>query len=218
MNGKYLAAGVILTFVLVSGVVAARSFTASEDNTDASVSAGKMKGRPDAPVTIVEYSDFQCPACRSAQDVLQRFLTQYPDTVKVVYKHFPLSGHQWAPMAHQAAECAHLQGRFWEYHDLLYSKQAEWSLPVNPAPKFMTYAQQAGLNLDQFAACLSDDAVRSSIHTEKKEGQDRQVSSTPTFFVNDQRIVGHIQLASQGQKIIEAAEGNAPSTPAASNE
>lgn len=205
MGRKHVFGGVVLVAVLISGVVAAKSFMAPGGKTPDS-SAGsslKEKGPANAPVQLVEFSDFQCPACRASQDVLRSFLTRYPDKIHLVFRHFPLSGHQWSGVAHQAAECANRQGRFWEYHDMLYAKQPEWALPENPTAKFIEYAKTAGLNLDQFATCLSDQKVIDVIMEEKEMGKKLQINSTPTFFMNGQRMVGHIQLASEGEKIIQ---------------
>jgi len=211
MNRRYLFAGAVLITVLVSGVVVARSFMMPSSKTE-STSKGeltgpseKVKGLSDAPIEIIEYSDFQCPACRTAQDVVKTLLVKYPDKVRIVYRHFPLTGHQWAVIAHQAAECANRQRLFWEYQDMLFDKQAEWSLPENPAAKFITYAKDSGLNLDQFAACLSDPSVQDVITKEKEMGKEVQVNSTPTFFVNGERAVGHIQLAALVEKVIASA-------------
>lgn len=213
MNRRYLFAGAVLIAVLISGVVMARSVMLPSEKNETALPAGegqqeKVKGSPSASVEIIEYSDFQCPACRTAQDVLRTLLTKYPGKVRIVFRHFPLAGHQWSAIAHHAAECANRQGRFWDYQDMLFAKQPEWSLPENPTAKFIGYAKDSGLNLDPFAACLSDQSVQEIVVREKAMGKESQVTSTPTFFVNGVRAVGHIQLAALAEKVLSAASTN----------
>lgn len=166
------------------------------------VSGGRLRGPQTAPVEIVEFSDFQCPACKKAQPVLADLLARYPDQVKLIFKHFPLRGHPWALLAHQAAECAHREGRFWDYHDRLYAEQEHWSKSTNPAEDFLRYAREVGLELEPFASCLTREEVRQAILADKREGQKLKISSTPTFFINGTRIVGHVELKREGEKIM----------------
>ncbi|MCI0596234.1 MAG: thioredoxin domain-containing protein, partial [candidate division Zixibacteria bacterium] len=105
-------------------------------------------------------------------------------------------------LAHQAAECAGREGRFWPYHDKLFEGQSLWSGPVNPAETFLRYARDTGLNLDRFAACLTDKNVTAAVARSKGEGNKLQIRSTPTFFVNGQRVVGAVELQNRGEAII----------------
>lgn len=220
MRKRFVVTGVVLMSVLVSGVLLAKK--SSEPVSAARELQGpKIKGPASAPVEIIEYSDFQCPACQRAQAVLHAIEEKYPGQVRFVYRHFPLSGHQWSGIAHQAAECAAGQNRFWEYHDLLFKNQLLWATPQNPADTFIRYAQELGLNLDAFGACLTDEAVKGRIQAEKQSGLDSKVNSTPTFFINGERVVGHVELGIKGEagirKILnlEPAAEPAPSAPKA---
>ena len=103
----------------------------------------KQNGNPSAPVEILEYTDFQCPACRSSKPILAGIMAKYPGQVRLVFKHYPLPGHVWAKPAHRAAECAHDQGRFWPYHDLLYGNQQAWAVE-KAAEVFEKFAAEIG--------------------------------------------------------------------------
>lgn len=202
MNKRYGLTGLFLTLFLVLGMVAFRNFFLDLDIPAAYAATAKAKGPVDAPVQIIEYSDFQCPACRYAQGILHEFEQKYGDQIRIIYRNFPLSGHQWSSVAHPCAECADAQGKFWEYHDLLFENQPKWSGPQDPMPEFLGYAQQLGLDLDAFAACLSDESVRDRIAIEKQQGIDLKVRSTPTFFINGERFVGGKELKTNGEKLI----------------
>lgn len=165
--------------------------------------AFRQKGPAEARVVIVEYSDFQCPACRIAEQPMRDVLKLYGKDVRFVYKHFPLERpHPWARPAAVASECAGRQGRFWEYHDLLYDKQEEWTKDDAPA-RLQAFAKTLKLDSAAFDACLKDKAADDAVAKDMKEGDDRWVGSTPTFFVNGKRFVGARQLQTRGTLWIE---------------
>ncbi|MBI3317366.1 MAG: DsbA family protein [Candidatus Omnitrophica bacterium] len=205
MNSRYLFTGLIIIFILATGVFfLKKKMPPSNLKPSTVLSAGeKIKGPAEAPVEIIEYSDFQCPACRDAQPVLTKLLAEYPEKIRIVFHHFPLPSHRWAAMAHQAAECAHEQGKFWEYHDVLYQNQSSWSKLMNPAETFLRDAGEMGLQLDDFVQCLSSEKVKRRILEEKAVGQKLQVSSTPTLFINGERLVGPIELQAKGPLILK---------------
>lgn len=176
-------------------------------------SGTKSKGPENAPVQIVEYSDFQCPACMKAQAPLAALLKEYPDKIHITFMHYPLPMHPWAGIAHQAAECANRQGKFWEFHDRVYKEQPVWTVAPNPSESLISYARDAGVDLDTFGACLSDPNVTKTILDEKESGQKLQVASTPTFFINGERVVGQIELETTGRAVIRKALGLPPETP-----
>lgn len=150
-----------------------------------------VKGRKDAPVTIIEFSDFECPYCASfySQTLLQ-IEEEYIRTgkAKLVYRDFPLSFHQNAQKAAEAAECADEQDKFWEYHDLLFERQSEWSnIGIS---KFKQYAGEIGLNTSEFNKCLDSGKMASEVKKDFQDGQSYGVSGTPAFFVNGEMLVG----------------------------
>ncbi len=169
--------------------------------------ARKSRGPARAPIQIIEYSDFQCPACARAQPILDRLLQDYEGKVRLTFRHFPLAGHKLAKPAHQAAECAARQGQFWAYHDRLYAEQAAWSRLEDPTETFLRYAEALGLNMDKFAVCLASDEVAADIFAEKEEGTAVKIGSTPTFFINDRRFVGSVELDQDGEAFIREVLG-----------
>lgn len=143
-----------------------------------------VKGRRDAPVTIVEFSDFQCPGCKTYQALVNQVLQLYPKDVKLVYKEFPLAEiHANAVGAAKAALAAARQGKFWEMHDMMYQNQDE--LGMN---ELKQYAQNVGLDVLQWQKDFSSPEVQQQLTREADEGRAAGVDSTPSFFVNGRRI------------------------------
>ncbi len=156
-------------------------------------------GPPDAPVLIVEFSDFQCFYCaRFATETLGRILDTYRDSVRLVYRDFPLTSiHPQAEKAAEAAQCAYQQGRYWEYHDLLFENQQ--ALDIG---SLKVYAQQLGLDTGAFDDCLDSGRFGSEVEQDLTDGEDYGVTATPTFFVNG-RLVRGAQPFSVFQALIE---------------
>lgn len=144
-----------------------------------------IKGSPNAPVTIIEYSDFQCPYCGRVQPTIDQILKTYEGKVKLVYKHFPLNFHQYAEKAAEASECAADQGNFWEYHDILYENQN--ALTVEDLKR---YAKDLGLDTETFNRCLDSGVMAERVRDNFNEGQNNGVQGTPAFFINGQLISG----------------------------
>lgn len=162
------------------------------------------KGSANAPIEIVEFSDFQCPACARVQPHLADLLKRFPGKVRVTFYHFPLRGHKWAMPAHLSAECAARQGKFWKYHDKLYQEQATWSAAEDPSELLLRYADGAGLNMTQFVSCLRDPATEQVLMAGRKAGEKRAVQSTPALFVREKLFVGDVQFREEGFPYIES--------------
>ncbi|MGQ9601145.1 MAG: DsbA family protein [Candidatus Bipolaricaulia bacterium] len=165
-------------------------------------------GRADAPVVIVEFSDFQCPYCaRFAQQTFPQLKQEYIDTgkVRLVYRDFPLSFHKNAAPAAEAAQCAYEQGRFWEMHDRIFAGQGEWSGSAGTAASqlFVGYAEALGLDKERFRECLSSGRYREEVQEDFRDGTSYGVTGTPTFFINGIKLVG-AQPFSSFQQVIEA--------------
>lgn len=144
-----------------------------------------------APVTLVEFSDFECPVCRSLHDVLRGLLPNYPQ-VRVVFKDFPLEQiHPWARTAAIAGRCAYQQDpkAFWKMYDLIYDNQEVIS-SENAWNKMLDYAGQAGLNGDAFKSCLASPQAAAAVTASRENGVQLEVGSTPTVFINGRRLVG----------------------------
>jgi protein-disulfide isomerase len=147
-------------------------------------------GAAAAPITMVEFSDFQCPVCRSLHDVLRTMLPSYPQ-VRLVFKDFPLEQHPWARTAAIAGRCAYSEkpDAFWKMYDLIYDNQEVIS-PENAYPKMIDYASQLGLNSDAFKSCMTGPEAAAAVDASRANGNALEVSSTPTIFINGRRIVG----------------------------
>lgn len=185
----YLLTGLILLVLLVATVLVLRRSRAELPALGGDFP--RSKGPVDAAVQIIEYSDFQCPACQSAQTILSALFVEFPGRIRLIYQHFPLEGHEWSALAHQAAECAARQNQFWRYHDRLYSTQNLWSKNLqSPLEVFIKYANELGMNLESFSSCLANPSVIEVIQQERSTGSDLGVRSTPSFFVNGHLVVG----------------------------
>lgn len=148
--------------------------------------ADHVRGNFNAPITLVEFSDFECPFCGRHYPTVNKILAEYPGKVRLVYKHFPLSFHPNAQKASEAAECAGAQGKFWEYHDILFEKQSSGY----SVEKFKTWAEQLGLNTTKFDTCLDSGASAGIVQTDAQEGGAKGVNGTPATFVNGQLVSG----------------------------
>jgi protein-disulfide isomerase len=149
-------------------------------------------GDASAAVTLVEYSDFECPVCRSLHDVLRGVLPNYAGKVRLVFKDFPLEQlHPWARTAAIAGRCAYQQDpqAFWKMYDFIYDNQ-EIISAANAWTKMMDYAGQSGLDADGFKACMAGPEAGAAVNASRANGQLLDVNSTPTVFVNGRRLVG----------------------------
>jgi protein-disulfide isomerase len=147
-----------------------------------------IRGDEDAPVTIIEFSDYECPFCTKFYNgAYQQIKTKYIETgkVKFVYRDFPLGFHQNAQKAAEAAECAGEQGKYFEMHDLLFEKGV-----VGGVSAFKTYAKEIKLNTNKFDTCLDSGAMASEVQKDMIEGQQAGVTGTPGFFINGKELVG----------------------------
>lgn len=144
-----------------------------------------VKGNPEAKVTIVEFSDFQCPYCGRVEPTLKRILETYKDQVKLVYKNYPLSSHENAEPAALAALCAKEQGKFWEYHDLLFENQESLK-----AADLKKYAADLGLDTNTFNSCFDGKKYKNQVQADLSEGNRVGVRGTPAFFINGRLLSG----------------------------
>jgi len=150
------------------------------------VGESPVKGPDDAPVTIYEFSDFQCPYCKKARSHLKPLLDEYEGEVRIVYKNFPLSFHDEAKPAAKAALAAKQQGKFWKMYDLLFKNQNR----LGSDGLYVELARELGLNVNTFKEAMNSDAVKNQIERDKTLGGKVGVKGTPAFFINGRRIVG----------------------------
>jgi NhaA family Na+:H+ antiporter len=147
-----------------------------------------IRGNADAPVTLEEFGDFQCPPCGSFAGFVDELVKEYDPHLRIVFRNLPLQMHEHARDAALAAEAAGLQGRFWEMHDLLYREQATWSKADNPRELFDSYAGMIGLNLDQFKKDMDGEKARARVDSDQERATSLGIKITPSVFINDRPI------------------------------
>jgi protein-disulfide isomerase len=200
---------VIITVLVVAGAIfwGIRTQDSGSKNVNVEVTdEDTYLGNKDAKVTLVEYSDFQCPACKAYEDIVKQLRESYSgEDLRIVYRHFPLrSRHPNADLAAQAAEAAGEEGKFWEMKDELFKNQAEWSQEKDPRGLFGAYAKSIGLDVAEFDEdLLSDDDSKERVEKDYQSGVALGVNSTPTFILNGV-ILKNPQNLDEFKKLIDA--------------
>jgi protein-disulfide isomerase len=150
---------------------------------DIPIDSSPFKGKADAPVTIVEFSDFQCPHCSRLQPVLKQVLDEYPNEVKLVFKHYPLSTHKLARHAVRAAEAAREQGKFWEMHDLIFANSSSLT-----ESSFTGFAEELNLDTERFIADYNSKKYEELLEYDLDAGRRSGVTGTPSLYMNGKRM------------------------------
>ncbi len=202
-----VAAGVVLYRVYKPQVLA----VSQEQAKKAEIESVHVRGAADAPVTLEEFGDFQCPPCGALSEPLNQLEGDYGTKMRFVFRQFPLANHANAKPAAYAAEAAGLQGRFWQMHDLLYREQANWSKTTNPAELFLSYARIVGLNTAKFQKDINSEEVKERVAADQKRAVELGVHLTPTIFVNGKSIVGPSLNQTGLRAAVEAALAEMPS-------
>ena len=198
MNKLLVTLGIIL--LLAGAIVGAKVFLAPK-NAPINVQMARSKGNPQARVKIVEFVDFQCPACAFGLKFLKTFFEQHPNDLYIQVRYFPLTNmHHHAMVSALYSECAARQGKFWALDDLMIPQQAQWAQLISPDPVFQSMGAQAGINIDQLNTCIASDDARKVINDEKSLGQSLGIVSTPTYFVNNKMVVGVKSLQDELKK------------------
>lgn len=180
-----IAVGVILLVTLGGN---------KEDGQTASLSDSVVlqewtKGNLESQVTLVEYSDFQCPACAAYYSLTKQLMEEFGDRIKFTYRHFPLRQiHINADLASRATEAAGKQSKFWEMHDLLFENQSSWSESRDADKIFEGYASKIGLNVEQFKSDIKSKEVAEKVQKDYESGVASGVNGTPTFFLNGKKL------------------------------
>ena len=181
------------TALVVVAVLALYLFTgaaATEASKAAPVAATDITyGPDDAALTVIEYSDFQCPFCAEYAKWMTQLRAKYGDRVQFVFRNYPLADHEWATLAAKVAYAASLQGKFWEMHDLLYERQDEWASSSDPRKLFDSYAESLGLDMDQFHTDADAQSTLDFIKKQAAEGKAAGVSHTPWFVIGDESVL-----------------------------
>lgn len=199
----------IALVLIVWGLIAAMNKPAHSDGQNLSepapvTAADHVRGPADAPVTMIEYSDFQCPACEAYYPVVEKLLASSSVPIRMIYRHFPLPQHPNAIPAALVAEAAADQGKFWDMYHLLFANHADWTPLSDPTPVFTGYATTLGLDMARFKADLSSSTLRDRIQANEDEGIKIGINATPTFFING-RAVSNPQSYAEFQTLIQQA-------------
>jgi protein-disulfide isomerase len=161
-----------------------------EDPVKIPVSGSPVTGPPQAPLTLVEFSDFQCPFCVQAAPEIQAVLKAYPTQVKLIFKQFPLDQHSQAALAAAAALAAHRQGKFWPLHDALFAQRGKLSRDI-----IVKLAADLHLDMKRFTADMNSAEMRKAVDKDRDDGETAGVNSTPTIFIGGKHYNGSIKLA-----------------------
>lgn len=195
MNTKriiFWAGFIIILILIVWGLIVSMGRDTSTGNRAGTpgpiTSADHILGNEDAPVTIIEYSDFQCPACQIYFYIMEKVIASSTVPIRLVYRHFPLSQHINAIPSALASEAAGQQGKFWEMYKLLFENQTDWAELNDPSSSFIGYASQIGLNIEKFKTDMASSTLKNKITASADEGTKIGVNSTPTFFINGKVI------------------------------
>lgn len=200
---------IVVLIVIAVGLFGIFTLTKSDNGQESSgngnaTASNHTVGAGNKGVTLVEYGDFECPACKSYFPILQEVKSSYGDDITFQFRHYPLNQiHQNAFIASRAAESAGRQGKFFEMHDLLYENQEVWSQNSNPSSIFEGYATQLELNLDQFKSDMTSADVAGVINADVKEGQAIGANSTPTFTLNGRKIDQNPRSVDDFKKLID---------------
>jgi protein-disulfide isomerase len=163
----------------------------------------QIKGSPLASVKIVEFTDFQCPACANANAILEAAMKKYDGKISLEHNHFPLAMHAHARRASIFAECAADQGKFWPFQEVLFKSQKSWAGMTVVDAYFSELGVSMGLNGPLLAACVNSESAKAGVDKDVEEGKKLGVKSTPTFFINGKMVVGGTGLDQELKSLLE---------------
>jgi protein-disulfide isomerase len=192
----FIIVGVVGLITLASGtmlyrakrVAASATFKIPKGMEKRGDKTAHILGKPDAPVVLEEFGDFECPPCGNLSEPITQLERDYRGRLCVVFRNFPLANHQHARDAAQAAEAAGMQGRFWQMHDVLYREQALWSKAADVRSLFKAYAGTIGANVALFEKDIDSEEVKKRVAADQQRGAVVGVTTTPSIFINDQLV------------------------------
>lgn len=214
MNKQFLAIIVIVIGALFGVLFVTnknkKTDTGSSSSSSSAQTSEHVVGAGKKNVTLIEYGDFQCPACKSYFPLVEEVRKTYGDDIKFQFRHFPLTQiHPNAFVGSRAAEAAGKQGKFFEMYNLLYENQSEWSSSSNPTPILEGYASQLSINIDQFKKDMMSAETSSVINADIKAAQAIGATSTPTFVINGKRVEENPRSIEDFKKLIDDAMAQA---------
>ena len=202
--GAVLVLAFILAMVLYKSMKPTAGPTSTSSTTPPAPVAGadppRVRGAANAPVTIEEFGDFECPPCGALHPELLKIEKEFGDRIRVIFREFPLAMHKNAYDAARAAEAAGMQNKFWEMHDMLYEKKDEWSLSPDARGTFVEYAKFLGMDGDRFSRDMLGDIASMRVALDMRRGKSMGVVGTPTIFI-DGRMVDAKDVTPEGLRI-----------------
>ncbi len=189
MSNRFFAILLIIIAVIGGVIFVNKSKNSDTVTPDSSQLTNLTVGKGTTGVTLVEYGDFQCPVCGSFYPIVKQIKEKYGDQITFQFRNFPLSEiHPNAVLAARAALAADKQEKFWQYHDLLYENQSAWSESKSAQILFERFAEQLGLDIDQFKTDLASSEVNAAVQADRAEAQRLGYSGTPTFVLDGQKL------------------------------
>jgi protein-disulfide isomerase len=191
----FIIVAAVALITIASGAMLYRTkrpsiLTITKDRTSGAESgeSAHILGSPNAPVTLEEFGDFQCPPCGALSSPINQLEHDYRPRLRVIFRHFPLANHAHAQEAAMAAEAAGMQGRFWQMHDLLYREQPIWTKATDVSELFNSYARLLGLNIEQFKKDRESDKTKERVRSDQRQAVALGVQNTPTIFLNNRAL------------------------------
>ena len=197
----------LTTILIIVGCVSSTAlFNAAKRNiheNSIADSLNRVKGQVDAPIKIIEYSDYRCSACAYGSNYIKDLTKEYPDLFRVEIKYYPLNINKYAALSARYVECAARQGKFWDFHYFLFENQKDWKNLSDSQSAFLLVAQELKLDLKELEVCVEDEEVLKFLEESKLTGKTLGVTRTPTYFINDKMVVGTVQLKQILEKLLE---------------
>jgi protein-disulfide isomerase len=205
MSNRFV--GILVACVLVFlGLVFFTKKDANAPNQANVTASNHVQGAGTTGVTLIEYGDFQCPACGSYYPIVKEVQSKYGDKIKFQFRSFPLVGlHPNAMTAHRAAEAADKQGKYWEMHDMLYERQSAWSTSKSAASIFKSYAQELGLDMDRYSLDVASAETQTIINKDIEQGKAINVTATPGFVLDGKLLENNPRDVEAFSALIDAA-------------
>ena len=178
---------IAILLLAVGGIIWAVKNSNNPQSSDLAVpvsASDQTKGNPESAITLVEYSDFQCPACKSYYPIVEKLMDEYGSKIRFVYRHFPLPQHKNARPTAFAAEAAGRQGKFWEMHNMIFDNQEKWAPLADPRNTLLSYAEGLGLDKEKFLQDFDSSDLQKKVEDDREGGIRSSVRATPTFFLN----------------------------------
>lgn len=189
MDKRFLAIVSVIILAFVGVIIFSRRDASAPADANGAQATNHVKGDNAKNVTLVEYGDFECPACQSYEPIVQAVYQKYQADIQFQFRHFPLQSiHKNAFAGSRAAEAAGNQGKFWEMHDLLYANQTSWKSADTPQTFFEQYASSLKLDMTKYKADFASEKTKDIINADLAAGEKLQVNETPTFFLDGKKV------------------------------